>query len=104
MPAVIVRSVRASSAACERLDRLYATLRSFLDDWTEASRAGGKDSTFGCRRSRLRWGERYVALWIERRLPVGSWRFDGGFWVVERVCEGLESEVAEVVVLDRMLA
>ena len=43
LPAVTVRSVQVSSAARERLGRLHATLRSFLNAWSGGSTIGGTD-------------------------------------------------------------
>ena len=43
LPEVGVRSVRASSAARGRWDRLHAILRSFLSAWSGVSATGGAD-------------------------------------------------------------
>ena len=59
---------------------------------------------FGCFRCRLRSGELVVALRIERRLPVSSWRFGGRLWVVRKAGKRLEGKFGFGVDFGRELA
>ena len=90
----VVRLVRESSAARECLERLHGVLRSSLDAWNEALQTGATNDTFGCAEARLRWGRRFVAPWVERRLPVDFWSFGDGVGGLRLVCGGLERELA----------
>ena len=80
-----VRSLRELAAAREGWSRFRMILRSFPDVRTRASKLSRRSDRFGCTAGRLRWGEVPVALWIERGLPVGSWDFSDGFWMVKMI-------------------
>ena len=62
MAAVVVRLVRASSAAHECLERLHGVLWSSLDVWKGVLKLVGEKAVFGCTKSRLRWERMSAAL------------------------------------------
>ena len=90
----VVRLMRASSVARERLERLHAVLRSSLNAWKEVLKLGGRSSTFGCCRNSQRWVEVPVAPQARWKLPADFWRSSDGFWMDKLVCGGLVREFA----------